>query len=85
MKATIKKTPLLPTASEKRSAEFLMEKMNISKRELKEIASFYGVSFSRIVELMQFSKYEFVIKDDLAGRCEPCKTGPGQMNLTKFW
>jgi hypothetical protein len=85
MKATINKTLYSLTASEKRSAEFLMEKMNISKKELKEIGNTYGVSFSKIIETMQLSKYEFIVKEDLPGRCEPCKTGPSEINLAKFW
>ena len=85
MKATLKKIPYPLTASEKRSAKFLMERMGISKKELKDISNLYGVSFSKIVELMQLSKYEFVKKEEWPGRCEPCKTGPGKMNFTKLW
>jgi len=84
MKATSKKSLRL-TASEKRSAEFLMEKMNISRKELKEIRESYGVSFTKIVEIMQLSKYAFVVSDDLPGRCQPCKTGPGEISPAKFW
>jgi hypothetical protein len=85
MKTIIKKTSYPLTASEKRSAKFLMEKMGISKKELKEISNMYGVSFTKIVELMQLSKYEYVVKDELIGRCELCKLGPGKIDVTKFW
>jgi len=85
MKNFTKKNPCPFTATEKRSGKLLMEEMGISKRELQEINYISGVSYSRIIELMQLSKYEFVFKDELPGRCEPCKTGAGKISLTKFW
>ncbi len=84
MKTTLKKIPYPLIASEKRSAKFLMEKMGISKKELKDINDLYGVSFSKIIELMQLSKYEFIRSDDWEGRCEPCKLGPGKINFNKL-
>jgi hypothetical protein len=84
MKTTKKKVFYPITASEKNSAKFLMERMGVSKRELKDISDRSGVSFSRIVELMQLSKYVFVKNDEWEGRCEPCKTGPGKINFIKW-
>lgn len=83
MKATTQKTPYPLSVAEKRSAKLLMEKMRISKKELKEISSVYGVSFTRIVELMQLSKYEFMVKEEIEGLCEPCKIGPQRLSLKK--
>jgi hypothetical protein len=52
MKNLSRKNPYPVTASEKRSAKFLIEKMGISKKELQEINSKSGVSFSTMIELM---------------------------------
>jgi hypothetical protein len=85
MRTYIRKLTNDPTAaSEKRSAEFLMKKMNISKKELKGIRDMYNVSFSKIVELMELSKYEFVVKHKPEGVCEPCKIDSPKTYLTKF-
>jgi hypothetical protein len=49
-----------------------MEKMGMSKKEINEVYSKYGVSASKLVELMQLSKYQFVYSGKTPGQCEPC-------------
>jgi hypothetical protein len=66
------KTPSF-SASEKKSAKLLMEKMDISKKEMQEIVGKYGVSASKLVELMELSKYEFVNDAKQGARCTPCE------------
>jgi hypothetical protein len=58
MKSNLKKSPLSLSASEIGSAKFLMKKMGIPKKELREIRTLYGVSFTKIVELMKSGKYK---------------------------
>ena len=65
------KTPAL-TPAEKKCVKLLMEKMGMSKREVEEINNKYGVSASKLVELMQLSKYQFVYTARTPGQCEPC-------------
>jgi hypothetical protein len=48
--------------------------MGMSKREIREVYLKYGVSASKLVELMQLSKYQFVYTGKIAGQCEPCMT-----------
>ncbi|MDP9230564.1 MAG: hypothetical protein M3O67_07825 [Bacteroidota bacterium] len=48
---------------EKHHQKLLMEKMDISKKEILEINQKYGVSASKMIELMQYSKYQFVNKE----------------------
>jgi hypothetical protein len=84
MKSISKKNPFAITSSEKRSIKFLMEKMNISRKELEEIFRKSGVSASKMIELMQLCKYQFVNKEDeIPGLCEPCKIVPGRMTVSK--
>ena len=52
----------------------LMEKMGITKKEVEEVNIKYGVSASKLVELMQLSKYQFVYTDHTPGQCYPCTT-----------
>lgn len=52
----VKRQPI----SEKDSEKLLIEKMELSKRELREIEELYGVSASKILETMQLSKYGFI-------------------------
>lgn len=61
------------SASEKKSAKLLMEKMDISRKEMQEIVGKYGVSASKLVEIMQLSKYEFVNNDKASAHCAPCE------------
>jgi len=66
-----KKVPAL-SLTEKRSESLLVEKMGMSKREIREVYLKYGVTASQLVELMQLSKYQFVYAGRVAGQCEPC-------------
>ena len=64
-----------PTAcfpSEKTSQKLLIEKMGLSTEEFSEITNHYGVSASKILEIMQLSKYQFVFAGKTPGQCEPC-------------
>jgi len=61
----------LPKA-EKQSEILLIEKMGMSKREIQEIYLKYGVTASKLVELMQLSKYQFIYSGKVEGLCEPC-------------
>jgi len=61
-----------------------MQKMNISKKELREIGNMYGVSFSKIVELMRLCKYEFIVKEGESGYCNPCTYGRREIIPEKF-
>jgi hypothetical protein len=71
MKNSTEKTFALSHA-EKKSEDLLMEKMGMSKKEIREVYLKYGVTASRLVELMQLSKYQFVYSSRVAGQCEPC-------------
>ena len=66
-----RKSAWLKTA-EKNSEKILMEKMGMSKKEVQEVYSKYGVSALKLVELMQLSKYQFVYNGKVPGQCEPC-------------
>ena len=46
--------------------------MGMSKKELREVSTLYGVSPSRLIELMTLSKYQFVYNGKTEGQCEPC-------------
>jgi len=60
------------SATEKKSENLLMEKMGMSKKEIREVYLKYGVPASRLVELMQLSKYQFIYPGRVPGQCEPC-------------
>ena len=49
-----------------------MERMGLSKKEFHEITSVYGVSASKLLEIMQLSKYQFVFTGKVPGQCESC-------------
>lgn len=68
-------SPLAP--AEKDSEKLLMEKMGMSKKEIREVSFKYGVSPSKLLELMQLSKYEFIYNGRVPGQCEPCRTVMG--------
>lgn len=70
-KTATQKSPSL-SAAEKNSEKILMEKMGMTKKEVNEVFSKYGVSASKLVELMQLSKYQFVYNGKVPGQCEPC-------------
>lgn len=54
------------------SEKILMDKMGMSRREVKEVYLKYGVPASKLIELMQLSKYQFVYSGKVPGQCEPC-------------
>lgn len=62
------------SSAEKKSESLLIEKMGVSKREIREVYLKYGVPASKLVELMQLSKYQFVYAGKVPGQCEPCMT-----------
>jgi hypothetical protein len=66
-----KKSPSSPDF-EKQSESLLIEKMGMSKREIQEVYLKYGVTASKLVELMQLSKYQFIYTGKVEGICEPC-------------
>ena len=71
------KNPLQRQASslqyvEKRSELLLIEKMGMSKREIHEVYLKYSVTATKLVELMQLSKYQFIYTGKVDGLCEPC-------------
>ena len=68
---------------EKKSAQLLMEKMGVDREELEEISYQYGVSAAQLLELMQYSKYQFIITDHKSTNCQPCQQ-PAQLNPVKF-
>ena len=67
------KQNLSAAAAEKASMHLLMNKMGLSKKEFNEIRTKYGVDASRLLELMQLSKYPFVYTGKAEGLCEPCR------------
>ena len=71
MKNSTQKNPALSSA-EKKSENLLIEKMGMSKKEIREVYLKYGVTASKLVELMQLSKYQFVYSGKVEGQCEPC-------------
>ncbi|HEU4632983.1 MAG TPA: hypothetical protein VFS22_03300 [Flavisolibacter sp.] len=69
-----RRKPASVTAIEKASEKILTEKMGLTRGEFREINDVYGVNASRLLELMQLSKYQFVFPGKVPGQCEPCKT-----------
>lgn len=69
--STQRKFPSL-SADEKKSEDLLIRKMGMSKKEVREVYLKYGVTASKLVELMQLSKYQFVYSGKVPGQCEPC-------------
>lgn len=49
-----------------------MEKMGMSKKEIREVYTKYEVNASKLLEIMQLSKYQFINTGRVAGQCEPC-------------
>lgn len=56
-------------AIENQSEKILLEKMGISYAEYLEIKNIYGVSATKVLELMQLSKYQFVFPNKVDGQC----------------
>jgi hypothetical protein len=44
----------------------------MSRREIREVYLKYGVPASKLVELMQLSKYQFIYTGKVDGQCQPC-------------
>lgn len=65
-----KASPLSP--ADRQSETLLAEKMGMSRREIREVYLKYGVSASKLVELMQLSKYQFIYTGKAEGQCQPC-------------
>ena len=72
MKSALQKEILSASFIENKSESLLVEKMGMSKEEIHEVYAQYGVTASRLVELMQLSKYQFVYTGKTDGQCEPC-------------
>lgn len=68
--SSLRKIASCPNA-EKDSEILLMEKMGMSKREIREVYLKYGVAASKLMEIMRLSKYQFVY-GKIDGLCEPC-------------
>ena len=65
----------LPSAAaiEMASQKTLIEKMGLTQEEFEEVNIFYGVSAAKLLELMQLSRYQFIVPGKVPGQCEPCK------------
>jgi len=72
MKNSTQKESALFDFAEMNSEKILMDKMGISRREVKEVFLKYGVPASKLIELMQLSKYQFVYSGKVPGQCETC-------------
>ena len=59
---------------ENNSVRELMDKMGMSKKEIREVKNNYGVSASKLLQLMQMSKYQFVYPGKVPGQCDPCRS-----------
>ncbi len=70
--------------NEKKSEELLAQKMGMSKKEIREVYLKYGVSASKLVELMQLSKYQFVYSGKVPGQCEPCMMTTRKLRVANF-
>lgn len=72
MKNSTLKKALALSPADKQSETLLVEKMGMSRREIREVYLKYGVSASKLVELMQLSKYQFIYTGKVEGQCQPC-------------
>jgi hypothetical protein len=72
MKSSTPKKALALSPADKQSETLLSEKMGMSKKEIREVYLKYGVSASKLVELMQLSKYQFIYTGRGDGQCQPC-------------
>lgn len=70
--------------AEKNSEKLLMEKMGMSKKEINEVYSKYGVSALKLVEIMQLSKYQFVYTGRVPGQCEPCHSVAPKLRVVNY-
>ena len=58
------------TAIETASEQIIMQHMGLSDEEYQEITQVYGVSATRLVELMKLSKYNFIFPAKTPGQCD---------------
>jgi hypothetical protein len=72
MKNSTPKKAIALSSDDKQSETLLVEKMGMSRREIREVYLKYGVSASKLVELMQLSKYQFIYTGKVEGQCQPC-------------
>ncbi|HTM90804.1 MAG TPA: hypothetical protein VL095_00190 [Flavisolibacter sp.] len=72
MKNSTPKKTLALSPADKQSETLLSEKMGMSRKEIREVYLKYGVSASKLVELMQLSKYQFIYTGKAEGQCQPC-------------
>jgi hypothetical protein len=47
-----------------------MQNMGLSDEEYQEITQVYGVSATRLLELMKLSKYNFIFPSKTPGQCD---------------
>jgi hypothetical protein len=65
-----KKRLLSASAIETASEQIIMQHMGLSDEEYKEITQVYGVSATRLLELMKLSKYNFIFPSKTPGQCD---------------
>jgi hypothetical protein len=73
MRKTPRENSSLLSRSDKDSAKTIMQNMGLSKKEFEEISQLYGVAPSKLLEVMQLSKYSFIESFKLVNYCEPCR------------
>ena len=83
-KITPSRMALSQKQAEKNSEKILMEKMGMSRKEVQEVYNKYGVSASKLVELMQLSKYQFVYSGKTPGQCEPCHSTSTRLKVVNY-
>lgn len=72
MKNSILNSVSFLSDADQNSEKILLEKMGMSRKEIREVYNKYGVGPAKLVELMQLSKYQFIYSGRVAGQCEPC-------------
>jgi hypothetical protein len=71
MKTSFTKKRLLSAAAiETASEQIIMQNMGLSDEEYQEITQVYGVSATRLLELMKLSKYSFIFPSKAPGQCD---------------
>ena len=84
MKKSTSKRTKSSSPAEKNYENVLMEKMGMSRKEIQEVYNKYGVSASKLVELMQLSKYQFVYTGKVEGQCEPCMNTATRLRAVNY-
>jgi hypothetical protein len=69
---------------EKKSAQLLIEKIGLNEKELREISYQYGVSAAQLVEIIQYSKYQFPVQQERSNHCQPCHQQASNLNPSKY-